>query len=75
MGDLLTIILINPTQPPNPMSQEREKREKEKEKECYWFDLSNWRFSKNPDNEDYLPNQWWTLICDDQNSSSNSQPQ
>jgi hypothetical protein len=41
-------------------------QEEKEEKKCYWFDIGNWRFSDNPDEEEYLPNQWWVLVCEDQ---------
>ena len=29
------------------------------ELECNWFDIGNWRWSCDPDREQYYPNQWW----------------
>lgn len=26
---------------------------------CRWFDVGNWRFSCDPNDSDYYPNQWW----------------
>ena len=29
------------------------------ELQCNWFDIANWRWSCNPNEEQYFPNQWW----------------
>ena len=26
---------------------------------CNWFDIANWRYSCDPNSEQYYPNQWW----------------
>jgi hypothetical protein len=41
------------------MSQEELKDRIKEILVCRWFDVGNWRFSCDPNDSDYYPNQWW----------------